>query len=86
MPKKGCSTLKIQPVLDKKAYKLMSACVFDLIPPRAQGVQQTVQPGTLQPSSVKYLSAIRKLKQCLFLTAVKVPVKMKLGPSEVFLN
>lgn len=45
---------------------------FDSTP--AQGVLQTVQSGALQPSSVKYLSVIRKLKQCLFLTAVIRPV------------
>lgn len=40
-------------------------CIWSNSAP-AQGASQTVQSGALQPCGVKYLSVIRKLKQCLF--------------------
>lgn len=79
----GCSSLIIKPFLDKTAFQLMQACKLWFHPSKRRTA--IIQPGTLQPSSVTYLSVIRKLKQCLFLTAVKVPMKMKQGPSKVSL-
>ena len=79
-PKKGRSSLKIKPVLDKTARMLTHACVFDAIPRRPKVYCSLVHHNKAQLNIYQ-----SKLKRCLFLAAVIVPVRMKPGPSEVFL-